>query len=146
MILPLGLVVSGSLLLGALAIALAGLLARFRGRRPSPEPTATWPPADPPDPVWWGIGIVAALVLLGPVVAIGLVAGALGAARRRLHAAVAGGALIALSGLLDALGRPEPLEAPADLVAALGVGLLAGLVLGLPRRRTPDPDADGATA
>ena len=57
-----------------------------------------------------------------------------------------GGGLIVLSGLLDALGRPEAFETPAEITAALGVGLLAGLVLGLPRRRTPAPPADGATA
>ncbi len=132
-ILPLGLVVSGSLLLGALAIAIAGLVARLRGRRPSVEPSAPWPDTVAPDRVWWGIAIGAALVLLGPVAAIGLVGGAVSAGRLRLRAAGAAGVLVALSGLLDALGRPETLESPADLAAALGVGLVAGLVLGLPR-------------
>ncbi len=144
-ILPVGLVVSGSLLLGALVIGLAGLV-RFRRRRPSPEPSVTWPAAEPPDGVWCAVAVGAALVLLGPVAAIGLVGGALAAARLQLRVAVAGGGLIALSGLLDALGRPDALDAPADLAAALGVGVLAGLVLGLPRRRTPDQNPDGATA
>ena len=57
--------------------------------------------------------------------------------------AAAGGGLIALSGLLDALGRPEAFETPADVVAALGVGLLAGLVLGRPRVRALRPEERG---
>ena len=84
----------------------------------------------------WAVAIGAALVLLGPVAAVGVVGGAVGR-RLRARGRGAGGGLIVLSGLLDALGRPEAFETPADIIAALGVGLLAGLVLGSPRRRTP---------
>jgi arabinofuranan 3-O-arabinosyltransferase len=143
-ILPFGLAVGGAILLGALGIALIALV-RLRGRRPEPAPDVVWPEIEPTDRVVWAVAIGAALVLLGPVAAVGVLAGAVG---RPLSTAVVsiGGGLIVLSGLLDALGRPEAFEAPADIAAALGVGLLAGLVLGLPRRRTPAPPADGATA
>lgn len=144
-ILPFGLAVSGALLLGALAIALVGLVARLRGRRTSRAPDVVWPAAEPPDRVVWGVAIGVSLLLLGPVAAVGLVAGALGVRWWRLLVG-AGGGLVALSGLLDALGRPEAFDASADLAAALGVGLLTGLVLGLPRRRTPSPAGSGATS
>ena len=72
-ILPFGLVVSGAFLLGALAIALIGLVARLRGRRPEPAPDVVWPAVEPTDRVVWAVAIGAALVLLGPVAAIGVV-------------------------------------------------------------------------
>ncbi|MDZ5620576.1 alpha-(1-_3)-arabinofuranosyltransferase family protein [Nocardioides sp. HM23] len=144
-ILPLGLAVSGALLLGALVIAVLGLVARIRGRRPSAAPDVAWPAADAPDRVVWAAAVGAALLLLGPVAAVGVVAGAVGG-RWLLRVAGAGGALIALSGLLDALGRPETFETTADLAAALGVGLVAGLVLGLPQRRPPRLTAGEGTA
>ena len=77
-ILPFGLVVSGAFLLGALAIALIALVARLRGRRPEPAPDVVWPAVEPTDRVVWAVAIGAALVLLGPVAAIGVLAGAVG--------------------------------------------------------------------
>lgn len=143
--LPFGLVVSGALLLGALVLALVGVLARLRGRRPRPASEVDWPTVEGTDGVLWSVAFGVAVVLLGPIAAIGLVAGAVGV--RWLPQVIGtGGALIGLSGLLDALGRPETLETPADVAAALGVGLLAGLVLGMPRHLTPEPDARGETA
>lgn len=139
-ILPLGLLASGSLLLGVLALAVLALVRRLRGR-PAPRlaPLAPWPADLPPGRVLCGVAVAAALLLLGPVAAAGLVVGALcsrGVAG--LRAAVTGGALVALSGLLDALGRPDTFETPADLAAAIGVGLVVGLVLGLPPPRAPE--------
>ena len=143
-LLPVGLLVSAALLLGAVAIALAGILARFRGQRRAAPADVAWPAAEAPDGVFWGVAVGAALLLLGPVATIGLVGGALGG-RWLLRVSAVGGGLVALSGLLDALGRPEAFEASADVLAALGVGLLAGLVLGLPRRRRPRKVAGGVT-
>ncbi|PWN03628.1 hypothetical protein DJ010_05910 [Nocardioides silvaticus] len=141
-ILPLGLVVSGSLLLGAVLLGLLGIGRRLRGRstegpdrRPEPVP---WPGTSPPDRLVAAVLAGGALVLLGPAALAGLVAGALAAARRVLATvAVVGGCLVALSGFLDALGRPDTLAGPADLAAALGVGLVAGLVAGLPHLPRP---------
>ena len=145
-VLPFGLVVSGALLLGALVIGLARLVARLRGRRPTRTgPDVPWPAAQRLDGVGWAFMTGAVLLLLGPVATLGLVAGAFGG-RWLLRMVLAGGGLVALSGLLDALGRPEAFETPADVVAALGVGLLVGLVLGLPRRRPMDPVRDGTPA
>jgi len=145
-ILPVGLVASGSLLAAALAIALVALVGRLRGRSADAPPAVVWPDADPPGRILSGVLVGAGLLLLGPVAVLGLVGGVAGSARVRLPLAGAGGVLIALSGLLDALGRPEALEGPADVAAALGVGLLAGLVLGLPRRRRAAPAGNGAPA
>ena len=142
-LLPFGLAVSGALLLGALVLALMAVVARVRGRRPRPAPDVDWPDAEGLDPVTWGLAIPVTVVLLGPAAAVGLVAGALGV-RWLPRVVAAGGTLIALSGLLDALGRPEAFETPADVAAAVGVGLLAGLVLGMPRRRAPDPGGEAA--
>jgi arabinofuranan 3-O-arabinosyltransferase len=137
-ILPLGLVVSGSLLLAALVIAFVGVVRRLRGRT-SPLPAAVpWPAADPPGRILCAVAAGVGLLLLGPAATVGLVAGAIGSATRAWpRLAVSGGVLVALSGLLDAIGRPDALDGPADLAAALGVGLLAGLVLGLPQLRQP---------
>ena len=57
---------SGALLLGALVIGLIGLLARLRGRRPTPAAGIAWPAAEAPDRVVWAVAVGAALVLLGP--------------------------------------------------------------------------------
>ncbi|RHW25124.1 DUF3367 domain-containing protein [Nocardioides immobilis] len=138
-VLPLGLVVSGSLLVGALVIGLVGGYRRLRRSSPRPpEPEQVpWPAAEPPGRILCGVAAGAGLLFLGPAALAGLVVGALCSTRRVLaQVAVGGGVLVALSGLLDALGRPEALETPADLVAAVGVGLLVGLVLGLPRRES----------
>ncbi|MEZ0580905.1 alpha-(1-_3)-arabinofuranosyltransferase family protein [Nocardioides sp. MH1] len=133
-VLPVGLVVSGSLLVGALVIALLAGIARRRRGAPAVVPAA-WP--DPPAPgrTAAALALLASLVLLGPVTAAGVAVGALCSRRAGLEAAVAGGALVALSGLLDALDRPTAFETAADVVAALGVGLAVGIVAGLPERR-----------
>lgn len=146
-ILPVGLAASGSLLLAALGFALVGLLRRVRGRAPAPPEPVPWPAAAPPGTILGAVAAGVGLLLLGPAATAGLVAGAIGSGRAaRPRIAVGGGVLIALSGVLDSLGRPEALEGPADLAAALGVGLLAGLVLGLPRLRRPVPGRRRATA
>uniref|UniRef100_UPI0016024BB6 alpha-(1->3)-arabinofuranosyltransferase domain-containing protein n=1 Tax=Nocardioides stalactiti TaxID=2755356 RepID=UPI0016024BB6 len=131
-ILPLGLAVSGSLLLGALLIGLLSL--RRRGRHEDQAASAAWPAAEPPGRVLCGVAAGSGLLLLGPVATVGLVLGVVGSTRAGwVRLASGAGVLLALSGVLDALGRPEALEGPADLVAAIGVGVLAGLVLGAPR-------------
>ena len=127
-ILPFGLVVSGSLLLGALVLGLIGLVRRLRRRSATPpdaQPEAVpWPPAEPLGRIPAGVLVGGALLLLGPAATIGLVSGAVCSARRALAGvAVAAGCLVALSGLLDSFGRPDSLDGPADLAAAIGVGL-----------------------
>ena len=134
-ILPLGLVASGSLLLAALVLAALAVIRRLR-HRPGPvrAPLAAWPEDLPPGRGLWWAAAVAAVLFLGPIATAGLVMGALcsrGAAAG-VRAALAGGALVALSGLLDALQRPGTFETAADVVAAAGVGLVVGLVLGMP--------------
>lgn len=129
-VLPLGLAVSGGVLLAGL-VCLVLLLVRRRPRtRRRP-----WP-AEPPDarPLGWGLALVAAAVLLGPVAALGLLAGAL-LVRRPGRGVVAVVVLMAGSGLLDALGGSRFVTSSADVAAALAVGLVTGLVLGRPRRR-----------
>lgn len=144
-ILPLGLAVSGSLLLGAVLIALLAAVRRLRGGSAVPEPPASWPAADPPGRLPAGVATGGALLFLGPVATVGLVVGALVSARRAVAGvAVAGGCLVALSGLLDALDRPDALAGPADVVAAVGVGLVVGLVAGRPRWSRPTAPREGA--
>ena len=84
-ILPLGLVVSGSLLLGALVFGLIGLVRPLRAPAPSRRRRAVpWPPAEPPDRIVSAVPVGGALLLLGPAATIGLVAGAVCSARRAL--------------------------------------------------------------
>ncbi|KAA1429048.1 alpha-(1-_3)-arabinofuranosyltransferase domain-containing protein [Nocardioides antri] len=132
-ILPLGLVASGSLLLAALVLGLVSLVGRVRGRTTAAAGPVAWPAEEPVSRVPWAVAVAAALLLLGPVASLGMVAGALaGRWRVDLRVAVGGGVLVALSGVLDALGRPGAFEGSADVAAALGVGLVAGVVLRLP--------------
>lgn len=129
-VLPLGLAVSGGvLLLGAACLVLVLVRRSPRGRlRP-------WPPTETATrPLGWGVALVAAGVLLGPVAAVGLLAGAL-LPRHPARSAVAVLVLVSASGLLDALGGGRFVTGSADVAAALGVGLVAGLVLGRPTRR-----------
>ncbi|GAA1543061.1 alpha-(1-_3)-arabinofuranosyltransferase [Nocardioides humi] len=133
-VLPLGLAVSGGVLLAG-AACLVLLLVRRRSRtpwRPWPEP-----PGAGPAPGWWAAALGVALVLLGPVAAAGLLVGALlpRTDRHRWWSAGAVLALAAASGLLDALGGSRFVTGSADVAAALAVGLVAGLVLGRPRPR-----------
>lgn len=132
-VLPLGLAVSGAVLLAG-AACLVLLLVRRRpaeqhGARLGAELDASTP--------GWALAAVAAgavLVLLGPVASVGLLAGTL-LAGRPVRAAVAVVVLMTGSGVLDALGGPRVVTGGADVAAALAVGLVAGLVLGRPRRR-----------
>jgi arabinofuranan 3-O-arabinosyltransferase len=127
-ILPLGLVVSGSvLLLGLLALA-------TRRRRPVPEPSRTWQGRDAtPGAAVISLGWLLVLAVLGPVAAGALVAG-LVLVRRRSHALLvvssAIGALVVLSAVIDVVDFLGPLRVTADAMAAVAVGLTAGLVLG----------------
>jgi arabinofuranan 3-O-arabinosyltransferase len=141
-ILPLGLVASGSLLLAALALAVLALTRRPRGRRTARPARSDWPADLPSGRLLCGVAAGAAVLFLGPVASVGLVAGALcSRGANRVGAAITGGLLVALSGLLDALGRPETFETAADVVAALGVGLVVGIVLGLPTRQPVTEEA-----
>ena len=130
LVLPLGLAASGGvLLLGAACLVLV-LVRRDPRRRRIP-----WPATEPPGrPLGWAGALVATGLLLGPVVALGLLAGAL-VRRHPARCAVAVLVLGSASGLLDALGGGRVVTGSADVAAALGVGLVAGLVLGRPSRR-----------
>lgn len=136
-VLPFGLAVSGAVLVGGLASAGLVSVGAVRGRhRRRPRPRS-WPRAEPVSRALWLAAVLASLLLLGPAVAAGLLAGSLGSVRLRPAVVGAGGAAaIALSGVLDAWGGASFLTSSADLAAGLGVGLLAGLVLGRPRRRS----------
>ncbi|WP_148614738.1 alpha-(1-_3)-arabinofuranosyltransferase domain-containing protein [Nocardioides rubriscoriae] len=137
-LLPLGLGVSGALLLAGVVLLLLTALAAVR-RRTSPD--LSWPPARHRPLPRWGYPALAGLatLLLGPVAAVGLVASA--ALRARFTpVAVAAGALVVVAAGIDVLGGAAWWWAFGDAAAALGVGLLAGLAL-VP----PPPWADVAT-
>ncbi|KAA1417861.1 DUF3367 domain-containing protein [Nocardioides humilatus] len=132
-VLPLGIAASGSLLLAALVVALLSVVRRRRGLAAEPVPFTDWPPDAPPSGVVCWVAGGAALLFLGPIATVGLVIGMLASPRARwVHVAATGGAFVALSGILDALGRPETLDGAADVIAAVGVGLVIGVVLGVP--------------
>ncbi|MCX6401589.1 MAG: alpha-(1-_3)-arabinofuranosyltransferase family protein [Propionibacteriales bacterium] len=128
-VLPIGLAASGLVLLGGL-VSLLLLLVRRRGPADAAE-LLDWPATGAPRRVWSVAAIAAALVLLGPCAAIGVLAGSLRSLRRFRSAILIGAAaLIATSGGLDALGGGRMVTGMAELCAALAVGTLAGVVLG----------------
>ncbi|QSR26163.1 hypothetical protein CFH99_11045 [Nocardioides aromaticivorans] len=132
--LPAGLAVSGGVL-AAGVVALVLVLWRRRSS-PAPEP-APWPDAEPWRLPAWLATLGAAVLLLGPVAALGLLAGSLlvgGLVRRPVALGVAAGVLVLASGVLDAWTSAGVVADLADLSAAAAVGLVAGLVLGAPRR------------
>jgi arabinofuranan 3-O-arabinosyltransferase len=135
-LLPMGLVVSGAVLLGGLVV-LVGLL-----RRRPVAPAVCRPGGRAGRGAAgggvWAVGVVATLVLLGPVVLLGLVAGASAregdVVRRRgrptvLAASAALAVLLVGSAVLDVVHLPAWRESLADAVAALSVGLLIGITL-----------------
>jgi arabinofuranan 3-O-arabinosyltransferase len=137
LLLPTGLAVSGSVLVAGLVVLL-GLLLR-RSSVPS-----TWARLAAsrrgPRPVTWTVSVGATLVLLGPVVLAGLLVGASarqgGHPRRRLRPTLVGvtvalAVLVVGSAVVDVvpLGGASR-ESIADVLAALGLGLLVGIVLG----------------
>jgi arabinofuranan 3-O-arabinosyltransferase len=137
LLLPTGLAVSGSVLVAGLVVLL-GLLLR-RSSVPS-----TWARLAAsrrgPRPVTWTVSVGATLVLLGPVVLAGLLVGASarqgGHPRRRLRPTLVGvtvalAVLVVGSAVVDVvpLGGASR-ESIADVLAALGLGLLIGIVLG----------------
>ncbi|KAB2807535.1 DUF3367 domain-containing protein [Pimelobacter simplex] len=131
-VLPLGLAVSGGVLLAG-AVCLGWLLLTRRRRAPLPA-LAPWPPDLPASPApWLAAALAAALLLLGPVAALGVLAGAL--LRPSLRTPLAAAVLLAASGGLDALGGGRFVAGTADVAAGLAVGLVAGLALGRPARR-----------
>lgn len=128
--LPTGLAVSGGVLLAGVA-ALVLLLWRRRSA-PVAAPPVAWPDAQPWRLPAWLATVGGAVLLLGPVAAVGLLAGAL--VRRPVVFGTAAGTLLLASGALDAWTGARVVADLADLSAALAVGLVAGLVLGVPQR------------
>lgn len=127
--LPAGLTISGGVLLGGAAALLLLLWRRRSSPGPAPVP---WPDAVPWQlPAWLATAAGVAL-LLGPVAAVGLLAGSL--VRRPAALGAAAGVLVLASGALDAWTSARVVADLADLSAALAVGLVAGLALGAPRR------------
>lgn len=127
-LLPLGLGLSGLLLLAGLLLTL-DLVVR---RRPRRDPT--WPSERPAVVPRWGWPVLAAVatLVLGPVTAVGLVLGAV-RARHPATTAVAAGLVVA-SAVIDVLGGAGWWLSVGDAAAAAGVGLVAGVVLAwLPR-------------
>ncbi len=129
-LLPLGLGVSGALLLAGLVLLLASLLPGVR-RRSRPDPV--WPDVAGRPLPQWGYPVLAGLttLLLGPVAAVGLVVAAV-LRTRFVTLAVAAGALVVVAAGIDVLGGALWWLAFGDAAAALGVGLAAGLALSLP--------------
>lgn len=128
-LLPLGIGVSGLVLLAGLVVLLAPLVGVVRRRPLIAVPAADWPLLTPTRwPLRAGAAAVA-LVLLGPVCALALGGAVLAGDRARWAAvAVVTGGLVVLSGVLDVLGG-DTSRATADLAAAVAVGILAGRAL-----------------
>lgn len=128
-LLPLGLGVSGAVLLAGLLILLAPLLQVVRRRPAGAVVAADWPPIVP---IRWPLragAVVLGLLLLGPACALALGGTLLAGDRARWPAVAATTAgLVVLSGVLDVLGGGT-FRAAADLAAAVGVGILAGRTL-----------------
>ncbi|NYJ01035.1 arabinofuranan 3-O-arabinosyltransferase [Nocardioides thalensis] len=128
-LLPLGLGVSGAVLLAGLLVLLAPLLQVVRRRPLTAVPARDWPPLVP---TRWPLragAVVVSLLLLGPACALALGGAVLAGDRPRWTAvAVAASGLVVLSGVLDVLGG-ETSRAAADLAAAVAVGVLAGRTL-----------------
>lgn len=134
--LPAGLVVSGGVLLAGVV---ALLLVSWRRRTsPAPAPVA-WPDAVPWSLPVWVATVGAALLLLGPAAAAGLLVG--GLVRRPAVLGAAAGVLVLASGALDAWTSARVVADLADLSAAVAVGLVAGLVLGAPQRPRHEAEA-----
>ncbi|WP_182375960.1 alpha-(1-_3)-arabinofuranosyltransferase family protein [Nocardioides sp. WS12] len=132
-VLPVGLAVSGLVLIGGIVSLLLLLFGR-RGRAVVEEPRV-WPVTGPPGRAGAIAAVVVTLLLLGPVAAAGLLLAILASRRGRGTPIVVGAvALIATSGALDALSVSRPVAGAAELFAALAVGALAGVVLGAPER------------
>lgn len=80
---------------------------------------------DPPwSPRWTAVGVVVAAALLGFVFAFAMALGLLDRPRHRIRHLVVGGALVAGSGVLDALAGGSVVSGSADVLAASGAGLL----------------------
>ncbi|CAN5621965.1 hypothetical protein BH11ACT8_BH11ACT8_26530 [soil metagenome] len=127
-LLPMGLGISGALLLAGLVLLVLGAVRRRRqahGRPPADEPP--WPevPPAPKGSVTAALTAVC-LLLLGPAAALGMLLGLWPRVHRRLE--VAAGTVVA-SAVIDVLGGPSWSYPVADALAALGVGLVIGFVL-----------------
>jgi len=154
-LLPLGLGVSGLVLLAGIGAGIGLWWRRRRGAAPGvPESWAALSPVASSQAVV-GLSAVGVFVLLGPVAAVGLVL-ALGAGRvvavngsgalatvtgalgwwRGAAPALVAALLVVASALLDVAGSPW-LSRGADVLAAVAIGLAAGLLLA--RRPAPLP-------
>lgn len=127
--LPVGLAISGGVLLAG---AVALVLVTWRRRKLPPPAARPWPDAAAWSLPVWSVTAAAAALLLGPVAALGLLAG--GLLRRPVALGTTSGLLLLASGVLDAWTSARVVADLADLSAALAVGLVAGLALGAPRR------------
>lgn len=136
-LLPAGLALSGLLLVAGLALLLwPGLRRLRRGRAASTVDAGVgdWGPAPPAPGVGFALlAVPAAALVLGPVVALGLVLGAFLRARRR---APFGAGLVVFAALLDVGVDAAWSRSVGDAAAALGVGLVIGVVLVEPRTGT----------
>ena len=125
-LLPLGLGLSGALLLAGAVIGLLALR-----RRPSRR-DAAWPERHASRvPAWgWPVLVGVGLLLLGPVVALGLVVAVVASRRGQVVAvALTAGALVVASAGIDVLGGAFWWLAFGDAAAAVAVGLLCGAAL-----------------
>lgn len=129
-LLPLGLAISGALLLTGLGLLLVGAVRRRRHRRTDVADVAdggAWPAAPAPPALRVTVVLIPlALLLLGPAAAVGVVLGVLRRVPRRLEAAAVS---IVASAAIDVAGGPSWSYAFGDALAALGVGLVVGFVL-----------------
>ena len=143
-LLPAGLATSGAVLLGGLAALVVPAVSRARGARTGRASWRDWRPASRQVSLGgWLLALALAAVVLGPSAAAGLLAGSLaGDGRRRVPVAIAGGLLLALSGLLDAGLDGSVADNAADVAAALGVGVVAGVAAGRPARRPAAREGD----
>lgn len=123
-VLVVGLSVSGLVLLAGIALAVALVV----GRRRLPQPGAL--PAARGGWVASSAALLLALPLAGPVLTLGLVVGGVLARRPRAAAtAVAGAVLVAGSGVVDGLASQPWHGQVADVLAALGLGLVVACCL-----------------
>ncbi|WP_182526402.1 alpha-(1-_3)-arabinofuranosyltransferase domain-containing protein [Nocardioides dongkuii] len=143
---PFGLAVSGLVALAGLAAGV-GVWRRQRGRD-WPRPGDAWRMLRPSRLRVRGAYVAAALVLLflGPAATVGLLLGAASHARswpgRRLDRwraawqghvpATTAAVLVVLAAVLDVTPGPRWLAPPADALTLLAIGIVIGIVLGLP--------------